>query len=499
MQLHRLALTLATIAPALCATATAEPALTIYNQHFAVVRETVPVDLKAGANELSFTGMTALAEPQSVVFRDPTAAVPFSILAQSYRNDAVSQEAMLNLFEGKTIKFLVSRANREEIIDGKIIRGADANWLAQQRNAYYTDRSNPGGGMGQPIIEVGGELRFGLPGQPIFPKLGDDSILKPALSWKIESERAAKFTAELAYVTGGFQWIADYNLIAPEKGDDVDLIGWVGVTNTSGTTFRDARIRLLAGDVNRLVPDQRGAAGAIEAPGFLRQSKPRGPSVTEKEFDEYHLYTLPQPVTLRDGETVQVEFIRASGVKGQRIYTYDGAQLPNMRDRSGGETLDPRYGTESNPAVWVLQEFRNDEANHLGMPLPRGRIRFYRHDGPQLEFTGENFVQHTAKGETLRVYTGDAFDLTGERNRLDSHRDDPRSSVDESIAIKLRNHKKELVEIRAVEHLFRPGDWEIIEKSNAFVKTDAQTIEFRVQVKPEEEKVITYKVRYIVR
>ena len=144
----------------------------------------------------------------------------------------------------------------------------------------------------------------------------------------------------------------------------------------------------------------------------------------------------------------------------------------------------------------VMQEFRNDEANHLGMPLPRGRIRFYRRDAQQLEFTGENLIEHTAKGELIRVYTGDSFDLAGERVRTDFRRDDARGWIEESFAIKLRNHKKEPVEMRAVEHLYRSTNSEITEKSNAFVKMDAQTIEFRVQVKPDEEKSITYKVRY---
>jgi hypothetical protein len=157
---------------------------------------------------------------------------------------------------------------------------------------------------------------------------------------------------------------------------------------------------------------------------------------------------------------------------------------------------DPAYGIQSKRTVWVMQEFRNDEANHLGMPLPRGRIRFYRRDGSQLEFTGENLIQHTAKDELIRVYSGDAFDLAGERLRTDFRRDDARGWAEEAFAIKLRNHKKEPAEIRVVEHLYRGTNWEITEKSNAFVKMDAETIEFRVQVKPDEEKTITYKVRY---
>ena len=479
--------------------AQSEPSLTIYNQQFAVVRDAVPVELKAGINEIAFNGMTALAEPQSVILRDPAGAAAFSVLTQSYRNDAISQEALLNRFEGKTIKFLINRGEKEQVVEGKVIRGADAAWLTAQRENYYYQRGLPSAGMGQPIIEMDGELRFGLPGQPIFPKLADDSILRPTLTWKIAAEQPVKFSAELGYVTGGFYWIADYNVIAGEKGDEVELIGWVSVTNRSGTTFRDARVRLLAGEVNRLVPKEQYAT--LLERGIDAASPPmktaRGPRVTEKTFDEYHLYSLPDPVTLRNGETVQVEFIRAGAIEGQRIYIYDGVQMPGDRQTYGqGGWDDPSYGTQSNHSVWVMQEFRNDEANHLGMPLPRGRIRFYRRDTQQLEFTGENLIEHTAKGELIRVYTGDSFDLAGERVRTDFRRDDARGWIEESFAIKLRNHKKESVEMRAVEHLYRSTNSEITEKSNAFVKMDAQTIEFRVQVKPDEEKSITYKVRY---
>ena len=477
--------------------AQAEPALTIYNQQFAVVRDVVPVELKAGVNELSFNGMTALAEPQSVIFRDPAGAAAFTVLTQSYRNDAVSQESLLSLFEGKTLKFLITRGEKEEVVEGKVIRGGDAAWLAAQRENYYYQRGVSGGGMGQPIIEMGGELRFGLPGQPIFPKLADDSILKPTLTWKIDAPQPAKFTGELGYITGGFHWIADYNVLAGERGDEVELVGWVGITNRSGTSFRDARVRLLAGEVNRLVTKEQGAMLAREMSETAPEKTARGPRVTEKTFDEYHLYSLPDPVTLRNGETLQVEFIRAAGIKGQRIYIYDGVQ--NAADRESyerGGRDDPNYGTQAGKSVWVMQEFRNDEANHLGMPLPRGRIRFYRHDGAQFEFTGENLIEHTAKNELIRVYTGDAFDLGGERLRADFRRDEARGWVEESFALKLRNNKKEPVEISAVEHLYRGTNWEITEKSNAFVKMDAQTVEFRVQVKPEEEKTVTYKVRY---
>jgi hypothetical protein len=225
-----------------------------------------------------------------------------------------------------------------------------------------------------------------------------------------------------------------------------------------------------------------------------------GPPVTEKTFDEYHLYSLNRKTTLRDRETKQVEFIRANGVKSQRIYVYEGAWIDHQRYRGWSPDSvrqDPSYGTQSNPKVWVMREFANSEKNKLGLPLPKGRLRFYRRDTDgQLEFIGENEIDHTAKNETVRVFTGSVFDLTGERKRTDFKVDHSKPMIDESFEIKLRNQKNERVEIRVVERLYRWSNWEVTQKSHAYAKTESQTIEFRVDVKPDEEKVITYTVHY---
>ena len=220
----------------------AEPALTIYNQDFAVVRDTVPLDLKSGVNNVRYTDATARVEPDSVILRDPAGKHSLQIWEQNYRNDPVTQELLLSLFEGKTLDFetlrLKDNTQVRELIPGKIIR-----------SGYV-----PGGGSEQPIIEVNGKLQFTLPGTPLFPDLGDDTVLKPTLNWLLQSDQPGKFDAEVSYITGGFTWEADYNLVSPEKGDTVDLIGWVTMNNQSGKTFRDAKIKLMAGDVNKIQP-----------------------------------------------------------------------------------------------------------------------------------------------------------------------------------------------------------------------------------------------------
>jgi hypothetical protein len=373
------------------------------------------------------------------------------------------------------------------------------DYFAMNRYGQDYDQGQTAGAAAQPIIEVNGQLRFSLPGTPVFPSLTDDTILKPRLEWTLATDRAGKFPAEFSYVTGGMSWQADYNVVAPEKGDLVDIVGWVTMDNQSGKTFENARIKLMAGDVNKIQPGMNGrnftqmvmVAGAAEV---------AGPPVTEKTFDEYHLYTLERTSTLRDRETKQVEFIRAVGVGTKQIYIYDGIKIDaNRYNGWGWDNIrnDHSYGTESNPKIWVMREFVNSQANRLGMPLPKGRVRFYRrNDDGQIEFTGENVIDHTPRDETVRIYTGNAFDLTGDRVRASYSVDEDKRTATESFEIKVRNHKKEPVDVRVVEHLYRALTWDIAPSSADYKKTDAHTIEFPVIVAPDGEKTITYTAHY---
>ena len=472
-----------------------DTALTIYNQNFGVVRGTVSLDLQKGENDIRIQEVTSQLEPDSVILRDPSGKRPLQILEQGYRNDPVTQGLLLSLFEGKTIDFLRDARDPNTVVKGKIIRsGYTAPPPPPVPGRYYAP---PQSNQTEPIIEVDGTLRFGLPGLPVFPSLGDDTILKPELSWKLNATEAGKLEAELAYITGGMSWEADYNIVA-NAGDTLDLVGWVTMTNNSGKTFTDARVKLMAGDVNKVTPEMEGYA--VAAGRMMAKQEMAGAPVTEKAFDEYHLYTLGRLLTLRNGETKQVEFVRAAGIKSQKIYVYDGLSIDWNRWRGYPRTemrRNEEMGAESDTKVAVMREFKNSEANKLGIPLPAGRLRFYQQDeDQQLEFIGENKIDHTPKDETIRVVTGNAFDLVGERRRTDFKVDNSANWAEEAFEIKLRNHKKEEVEIRVVEHLFRWVNWEITEKTNTYLKLNAQEIEFRVQLKPDEEKVLTYRVKY---
>jgi hypothetical protein len=466
------------------------PALTIYNQNFFVAREHLPMDLHSGVNQVAFAGIAAHLEPDSVILRDPNGRA-LQILEQNYRNDPISQELLLSFYEGKTIDFLVQRGEKQEVVRGRIVRSGYVP-SATYANGY------PQPGYGQPIIEIDGMLRFGLPGQPLFPALSGDSILKPTLSWLIETNDPGKFDAEVSYVSGGMSWQSDYNLVVSDKSngkfDVLDMVGWITMRNQSGKTFENARIKLLAGDVNKL--QQVPAAGrlyAAESKAMMNDAMQ--PVVREKSFDEFHLYTLERATTLRDQQTKQVEFVRSTGIRALRLYVYDGAQTDY--GYYGGLVQDPNYGTASNPKIWVMEEFKNSDTNHLGIPLPKGKLRFYRRDTDgHLEFVGENTIDHTPKDETIRVYTGNSFDIVGERKRTNFRVDSNHNWMEESFEIKVRNHKKEPVNVRVVEHLYRWTNWKLIEQSHDSRKMDAQTVEFPVSIGPNGEQVVTYTVHY---
>lgn len=455
--------------------AVAAPSLTIYNGNFAVVRDTVKLNLNKGSNQVKYQDITKQLEPDSVVFRSTDKKWDFSIQEQNYLSLPVNETLLLNHFEGQSIDFEVTRNDKTNVVPGKIIRSGLSG--------------------GTPIIEMDGKTRFGLPGRPLFPALKDDALLKPTLAWILNSGKAGSLNAELAYLTGGLSWKADYNLIAQEKSDKVDINGWVTFNNQSGKSFNSAKIKLMAGDINKIEPQSDrillGKARAMEMSSAA-------PAVTEKDFDDYHLYSIARPVDLADGESKQVAFVDTQGVSSQTLYRYDGAQI-DRRYPANMEHIrnDPNYGTQSNPKVWIYREFLNSKSNGLGIPLPKGRVRFYQQDSDgQMEFLGENNIDHTSIDANVSIYTGNAFDVTGSRKRIDYKMNSRENSAQESFEITVKNSKKEAVTVTVVEHLYRWTTWSIQSPSDKFEKTDGQTIEFKIKLKPDEEKTVSYTAQY---
>jgi hypothetical protein len=453
-------------------TALSQLGLTIYNGHFAVVRDLVPLELKAGENNVRYSGATASLDPSTVILRDPSGKVPLSILEQNYQNDPVNQITLLDRFEGQSLTFLVHDPLKgDRLLEGKVIR-----------SGYV-----PGDAPVQPMIEVDGKILFELPGRPLFPALKDEGLLlKPVLNWKIQSPEAASIQAELAYLTQGLEWTASYNLVLPESGSSADMNGWVTIKNTSGKQFENARIKLMAGDVQRMKPNPnlRNEMRMLRKDSFDDKI-----AVQEKKFDDFHLYSLPRPTTLRDQETKQLEFTRAASLPTLRVYVYDAA--PTLA-YAGGIITSEAWGATTLKKVASLLVFKHPEA----APLPAGNVRVYRKDGEQLEFVGEDQIEHTPSKEKVTIKLGNAFDLVGEHKRTAFHVDESQHIMDESFEIRLRNQTKAAVEIKVVEHLARAKNWSIPANSHPFEPLDSNTLEFSPSVPPSGETVITYTVHY---
>lgn len=459
-----------------CMLCPAETSLTIYNQDLAVVRATVPLSLVQGISTATFDQATAQVLPDSVVLRDPRGEHEFSILEQSYRNDPVTKSLLLEHFEGQSIDFRKQLPDGKiETLSGKIIR-----------SGY-----DPGGRGRDPIIEINKKLWFTLPGEPLFPALGDDSILRPTIQWQLESPAAVSFEAQLSYLTRGLSWAADYNFVALEDSDTLRLNAWITAVNHSGTGFKNAKVKLVAGDVNVVEPPNRS-----EDPFASSMMRSEGTdAVTQKAFDDFHLYSLPRSLTLRDQETKQVEFLRADKIKASKSYVYD----PMVGYRWRGSTqLAPAQTTDFSKDIGIYWKLENTEANGLGVPLPAGSVRFYREDSTDgnLEFVGENTISHTPQNEELEIYTGNAFDLIGERTVQNFEVNERESRAKETIEVTIKNRSKELKVVTVLEHRWRSSNWMIEESNQDFEKIDADTIRFIIKLQPDEVKTLTFVSHY---
>ena len=295
--------------------------------------------------------------------------------------------------------------------------------------------------------------------------------------------------AQLSYLTRGLSWEASYNLVAPEEGEEVTVSGWITANNRSGTAFEDAKLKLIAGDVN-MTESQVLNLGASRA---RMDSFAAVEEVAGKSFDGFHLYTLPRPVTLRDQETKQVEFLRSPAVQTERLFVYE----PVSNRFYGGRNASPQQGEAASKDVAIYWVFKNSEENGLGKPMPAGTVRFYREDEADgnLEFVGENRIDHTPNNEELKVYTGNAFDLVGERKVMDFESNERMNWMKETIEVTLKNRSKKPQTIVAREHLWRWSNWEV-KTDVPFEKIDSNTIEFAVDLAPDEVKTVSYLVTY---
>jgi hypothetical protein len=348
------------------------------------------------------------------------------------------------------------------------------------------------------MIEVNGKVQFELPGVPLFPPVGPDCAIKPEFTWTITTPKPAQLEAEVAYTAYAINWFADYNIIASEDSHTVQVLGWITIDNQTGKTFENAKVKFVAGTTSKLDPRAKAASRTSLPEGTTERTIVTGSYIhlDPKDLDEYYIYTHPTPISIHDREQKQVQFLGAEGVQAKKVYSYYGAA---NEAHGGGNTADlsSDANAESTSRINVVREFTNSAANHLGMPLPRGRMRFFKRTADQqLEFIGEYDSGGTPVNEKVEATTGFAFDLVAERTRSNFDVDAAKHTATESFEIKLRNHKKEAVEIRVTEPATRWHSWEVTAKSDPFTKKEGNKLEFNVPVKPGEERKVSYTIRY---
>lgn len=439
--------------------------ITVYNSNLGLVRETRRLTLPSGRIALRFADVTAQIRPETVHLASLTAPSSLRILEQNYQYDLLNPAKLLDKFVGREITLVLRRyQNNTESFEP----------------VQATLLSNNGGQVwrinGQIVINPTNisEMRF--------PDLPKNLVATPTLVWDLENREVAAQTIEASYLTAGMNWRADYVLVVDADDTKGDLQGWVTLTNTSGASFEDARLQLVAGDVNR-VSEQRNYA---LAGAMARKSAEDESQFKEQGFFEYHMYTLQRPTSIRDNETKQVSLLEAAGFGVKKEFVLSGQRYYYSNYSNPGQVIKEKVG--------VFVQFRNAQTNKLGMPLPAGTIRLYKKDdqGNQ-QFIGEDRIDHTPKDEDVRVKVGDAFDIVAERKQIDYKVLASGHLYEYAYEIKIRNHKETPVTVVVNEPI--GGDWEMVSSTFEAKKTAAFAAQFNVPVAKDGEATLSYRVR----
>ena len=432
-------------------------AVTIYNNDLALVRDRRALTLPTGVHSLQFEDVAERIRPETVGIQSLAQPGSVAVLEQNYEYDLMSPDKLLEKYVGKQVQL----RNLSTDYDFALV---DATLLSVNNG---------------PIYEVDGEIYLGHPGQVILPEIPDNLIAKPTLVWLLENTRAEQ-EIEATYLTGGMSWKADYVLTLDRNDTEFDIAGWVTLNNNSGATYKNAELKVVAGEVHR-VRDEVPKIMAMRAEADMAAAAP--PRMEQEAFAEYHLYTLPRRTTIRQNQSKQVSLLTANGVQCEKVYEFRGR--PHY--------YHSRQQPMSDQRAEVFLKFENEEDNQLGVPLPKGVIRIYQEDqSGALQFAGEDNINHTPRNEEVRIKMGNAFDVVGERIHKE-WRELGARTFESEFEISIRNRKEEAITVHIVEPI--PGDWTILESSHEYTKKDAFTVIFEVPAGADEEVTVSYRVR----
>ncbi len=441
--------------------------LTVYNNDLAVVRDARTLAIESGTHWLPFTDVPARIDPTSVHLKAADGQ-DLAVLEQNYRYDLVSQEAILERYLDHPIRVVLEdgRLFEGELLSyagGRLVLRAGPGQGGAERGAPAPDASGQGG-----LVILNPEKVTDVQ----CPALPAGLITRPTLEWLLETGRGGERRLEVSYLTGGFNWHAEYVAVVAANDAAMDLAGWVSVDNRSGAAYDDAALQLVAGDIHR-VP--KGGMPRPEMMMDANLARAAAPQFEEEALFEYHLYTLARRTTLRDNETKQVSLFTPTACKVRKIF----------------EANPRRDGTK----VRVVLEATNSEKDGLGMPLPKGTVRVYKKDTRErLQFVGEDAIDHTPRDEDIRIFVGNAFDLVVERTETDMRRISQQSrEVDVKIEVRNRKEREDVVVV-VQEDLY--GGARILRASQDYESKSAYRVEFPVPVKAGQVATVTFTVRY---
>ncbi|MFN2432547.1 MAG: DUF4139 domain-containing protein [Gemmatimonadota bacterium] len=434
-------------------------AVTVYNGDLGLVREQRRIPLETGTVRVPFRGVPSRIDPTSVGFRALAHPGAVDVLEQNYEFDLLTPETLLQKYVGEEVMLYVRQEDHEVPVRARL--------LSTQGGAVY---------------QIGDSIALNPPGRVVLPALKGDLKALPTLVWTLGSRVAGEEPVEVSYLTGGLSWKADYVATIAEDGRTLDLGGWVTLDNTSGATYEDAKLKLVAGDLNRAPreEDQRRDAKMME----LAAAAPDAAAFEERTFFEYHLYDLPRPTTIRNNQTKQIRLLEGGGVRTEKTYTLAGAAWYYTQ----------AYGGEKGLKVGVYQELDNRRDNGLGIALPAGTVRLYQADRDgSLQLVGEDRIDHTPRDERLRLKVGEAFDLVAERRQTGFDVLDSAHLYEAAFEVTIRNHKDQDVVVQVVEPL--PSDWRMLSNTHPSEKLDAFTVGFPVPVKRNGETTLRYRMQ----
>ena len=439
-------------------------AVTVYNSNLALVRDVRQINLPTGEFRLKFMDIAASINPATVHFRSLSEPARLGVLEQNYEYDLLEPQKLLQKYVGREVTLV--RARQES---------ATTKW----DEVKATLLSNNNG----PVWRIGNEIVTGMNADHIrFPELPENLYSRPTLLWELENKGAQRHKVEASYLATNLSWSADYVLTVGRDDKSADLDGWVTLVNNSGAAFKNAKLQLVAGDLHRLREEYARDAAAAKA---MVMRAPEAPQFAQEAFSEYHLYTLGRRTSIFDKESKQISLLSATSVPVEKVYVVEGQQFYYHNYQHPGSPLKD--------LVKVYYKFKNEEKSSLGIPMPAGAVRVYQADTKGgVQFVGEDRINHTPKDESLSLHIGNAFDVVCERKQTDFKKLSDRL-YEMEFEITLRNHKETPITVEVNEPI--GGDWQMLESTHKWTKTEAWAAQFNVPVAKDGTSVLKYRIR----